>query len=172
MVAGSNPAQSIKGKSMQARQLESIEKNAFTFRASSKMELERLFGIIEKDVALIDPYAVISRKHLIVAYANAVADFFDNRNIANGIGMETLLYIAFTYQISEAVKIAGAKDKSNFVAFCGSDASCKKFLAIDGVKAKKYMPKKEEKMHAENMYKIASEMDIMKKMALLKLSRG
>ncbi len=158
---------------MMLEELEGIEKNASAFRVASRIPLEDIFKKAGESVALIDPFAIISELHLAVACANAVADFKDKQNIAKSVGIEMLLYLAFTYQIADAIRIAGAKRSANFVAFCITKQACRKFLSIKGIEVKRYKQTAQEKRKALSIYNgTSSELEIMKRMAQLKLSRN
>ncbi|MEM3827544.1 MAG: KEOPS complex subunit Cgi121 [Candidatus Micrarchaeaceae archaeon] len=72
-------------------------------------------------VQFFDVSAIISRMHMLGAYANALSAFKEKSNASSSVQMEMLLFAAMTRQIGDAVKIAGAKTNEDFLLFATSD---------------------------------------------------
>ncbi|MCL4404388.1 MAG: hypothetical protein M1544_02880 [Candidatus Marsarchaeota archaeon] len=53
---------------------------------------------------------------IMAAYMNALASFEEGTNIANGIGVEFMLFLAHTDQISAAIKSLAPNEGESFVA--------------------------------------------------------
>ena len=72
---------------------------------------------------LFDPDSVFSKKHLILAYENAAAAFKNRTNRSRSMSTEMLLFASAQRQISEAIRLSGAKDGSRFIIFTDSAAA-------------------------------------------------
>ena len=75
--------------------------------------LFRELGRMQADgsvVQVFNPRSIINSFHLLAAYGNAIRAFEEHTNIAKSIGVEMLLFTAFTTQIGEAIKKAGISD--------------------------------------------------------------
>ena len=100
---------------------------ALLFSASSKLPIPELYANVRARkkgvVQLLDPRAVISREHALGAYINARQAFAERTNIAKTPAMEMLLFAAMTKQISDAIRITGAKSSGDFVLFCSDRAA-------------------------------------------------
>ncbi len=66
---------------------------------------------------VFDEKFVISRIHLIGAYANAAIAFENRTNKTESVALEMLLFAAMTDQIDEAIHVAGIKKDSEIVIF-------------------------------------------------------
>jgi tRNA threonylcarbamoyladenosine modification (KEOPS) complex Cgi121 subunit len=84
----------------------------------------------QNTVQVFDIGSIASREHLLGAYLNALLAFKNHTNRAKSIGMEMLLFTALTDQISDAVRIAGAKPGSRVVVFASSQAEFSKIAPM------------------------------------------
>ncbi|MGC8478859.1 MAG: KEOPS complex subunit Cgi121 [Candidatus Micrarchaeia archaeon] len=98
---------------------------AIVARANSNLKINEL-AAAKKDfgkgefVQFFDPSAIISKTHILGAYISALNSFKEKMNIAKSLPMEMLLFVAMTDQISNAIKMAGAKSSKDFVLFATS----------------------------------------------------
>lgn len=96
-------------------------------RCSSRLSLDGLLSVIGKAneaqcvAQVFDPEMVINRTHLLGAYLNAINSFDSGNNAAKNVGMEMLLFAAMTRQISDAIKLVGAKSSKDFILFACDD---------------------------------------------------
>lgn len=72
---------------------------------------------------LFDPASIFSKEHLVLAYENAKASFKNRTNRSRSISTEMLLFASAQRQISEAIRLSGAKDGSRFIVFTDSKAA-------------------------------------------------
>ena len=72
---------------------------------------------------LFDPSSLFSKEHLVLAYENAAAAFKNRTNRSRSISTEMLLFASAQRQISEAIRLSGAKDGSRFIIFTDSKAA-------------------------------------------------
>jgi tRNA threonylcarbamoyladenosine modification (KEOPS) complex Cgi121 subunit len=86
------------------------------------------------EILLLDARAVASERHLLACGRLAEQAFAENRSIAKSVKNETLLFVAATMKIDEAIRRAGVKRCSDFVVFCMGDCDRKKIL--HGLEAK------------------------------------
>lgn len=111
----------------------SQRENPVIKRASTDVPMETFLSELGKvnrckglAVQAFDPRIVVSRMHLNWAYANSIAAFKNGSNISKSLAMEMLLFAAMTTQITDAIKLAGAKSNNDFVIFANSHASFRK----------------------------------------------
>ncbi len=150
-----------------------IEKNVLLMRAYSALPFEEIYAKVKKlnfCIQLFDPNAILSRVHVLAAYANALEDFESKRNVGKTVAMETLMYVAFTYQIDDAIRIAGAKSPKNFLIFYDKEAE-KGINALKGIRLERYVQTNAEHASALKLFGIATEQAILEAMARMKLER-
>ncbi|CAD6490827.1 MAG: Kinase binding protein CGI-121 [Candidatus Argoarchaeum ethanivorans] len=75
-------------------------------------EIFRKYGVV---IQAVDADLVAGRKHLITAAERAIRSFREKTNVANNLGMETLLYVAGSRQIEKALQF-GVKRGCNNIA--------------------------------------------------------
>lgn len=134
--------------------------------------LERLSATNKSNknsIQLFDPSAVISRNHLIGAYADALMAFSEKRNVSSTVAVEMMLYAAMTRQIRDAIGIMGAKSSKGFVVFSDSRSAYSRLK--DLLKnEKEFNPTMSESLRAAKRFGIDQEEDldgfVMQKMAL------
>jgi len=68
-------------------------------------------------VQAFDPAAIVSKRHLLLAYENARLAFAEKMNIAERMEAEVLARAAGTRRIDEAIARVGAKDARNVLMF-------------------------------------------------------
>ena len=119
-------------------------------------------------IQFIDYDSAISRDHLYAACINASVAFSEGTNIARSIGMEVLLFIAMTKQISEAIRIAGAKEGRRFIILC-DDEGLYKPLERSIPNAKDFFTNKNASSIASSYGVSGSTASIMEKMAASRL---
>ncbi len=102
--------------------------------ASSRVPIQELHCRAQQRgksvVQLFDPKTIISREHILGAYMDAQLAFDERRNIAKSVAMEMLLFAAMTRQISDAIRVAGAKSSSDFVLFCSDQQAYTKISQL------------------------------------------
>lgn len=82
---------------------------------SLKVSLEEFLAIARslsaggEVVQLFDPDSIIDKNHVVAAYLNSVVAFRDGVNRSKSPDTEMLLFAAMTKQISDAVRLVGAK---------------------------------------------------------------
>ncbi len=130
--------------------------------SDSKMPLDELLKEISKinkktknTIQIFDPNHVISRLHLIAAYANAVEAFKSKANISNSLSMEMMLFAAMTRQIDAAIKKMGAKSDKKFILFASSNPAYSKI--------NKYINSKEFNITKKDSERIARKFGISQK---------
>ena len=79
-----------------------------------------------------DSRSIMSRAHLVGAYANAVLAFDGRTNRTDSMAMEMLLFAAMTDQIGKALSIVGAKDRSSLIVFCSDRAAYDRVRGLVG----------------------------------------
>lgn len=109
--------------------LQAQASKGIALEASTNLELDDLLARIsgvKGTVQIFDPGAVASGEHLKWAYMNALAAFRNRANRSKSLAVEMLLFASASRQISDAVRISGAKDKSHFVVFADSPATLRR----------------------------------------------
>ncbi len=72
---------------------------------------------------LFDPNSLFSEEHLLLAYENAATAFKNHTNRSRSISTEMLLFASAQRQISEAIRLSGAKAGARFIVFTDSKVS-------------------------------------------------
>jgi KEOPS complex subunit Cgi121 len=75
-------------------------------------KISRKYDVV---IQAVDADLVAGSKHLIAAVERATRSFSEKSNIANNLGMETLLYVAGSRQIEKALQF-GVKKECNNIA--------------------------------------------------------
>ncbi len=75
-------------------------------------EISRRHDVV---IQAVDANLIAGSKHLIAAVERAIRSFSEKSNIANNLGMETLLYVAGSCQIEKALQF-GVKKGCNNIA--------------------------------------------------------
>ncbi|MEM0149451.1 MAG: KEOPS complex subunit Cgi121 [Candidatus Micrarchaeaceae archaeon] len=116
-------------------------------------------------VQAFDSSAIINKEHLLFAYANASIAKAEKRNRASSAALEMLCFAALTMQISDAIRICGAKEGSKMVIFSNSRAAYKK---IEGMLSSVGEFRRSDGA-LERLGALSFE-DVLQKMALLNIS--
>ena len=87
-------------------------------------------------VQAFDPKAIVSERHLLLAYENARAAFEERRNVARNLETEVLVRAGGTRKISEALERVGVKDAGDVVVM----GDCKRRELMGGLGAKEIKP--------------------------------
>ncbi len=134
--------------------------------------LNEISGINKKGSGLIQIFntdSVISRVHLLGAYADAAMAFKEKRNVSSTVAVEMLLYAAMTRQIGDAIKMMGAKSNRSFVLFASSQAALSKLkdtIKIQG----DFNPTQTKSLEVAKRFEISQKEDlddfVLQKMAL------
>ncbi len=124
-------------------------------------------------IQVFDPSSIINKMHLIGAYMNAVEAFKNKSNISKSLGLEMMLFAAMTRQISDAIKIVGAKNSREFVLFASSAATYNKVKPL--IKSgKDFKPSKSSEAKTAKKFGISLESDldqfILQKIAVSRLA--
>lgn len=124
-------------------------------------------------VQIFDPAAIINATHLNGAYYNALESFKEKTNVSKSVSMEMLLFAGMTDQISDAIKIAGAKSAKKFVVFASTLAAYNRIKPrIKNVKA--FAPTAAQQLKTAKRYGItqAKELDhfVLQRMTLSRLN--
>jgi len=83
--------------------------------------MEALAGLRRKEgcfAQAFDPRAIVSERHLLVAYENAKRAFGEKRNVARTIEAEVLARAGGTRKIGEAIERVGARDARDVLVLC------------------------------------------------------
>jgi len=154
-------------------------KNFLVKIASSSASMEAILSKINSInkgkgavVQIFDPNRIINKIHLSGAYIDAVESFGDKTNISKSKGMEMLLFVAMTNQISDAIKMVGAKSSREFVLFANNKTSFNKLKPL--IKSSKEITRdKKSQLEIARKFGIYSKDDldkfILQKMAISRI---
>ncbi len=108
-------------------------KNIIIKQVASDIEINDLLKIIKKMntsnnfIQLFDANAIINKKHLILAYLNALNTFKESQNTSQSLAIEMLLFTSMSRQINTAISLVGIKSKFNFILFSNNLKKYEKF---------------------------------------------
>ncbi len=84
----------------------------------------------KETLQLFDPKSVFSIEHLMLAYENATIAFKNHTNRSRSKSTEMLLFASAQRQISEAIRLSGAKEGSRFILFTDSGKALKRIYPL------------------------------------------
>lgn len=94
--------------------------NAVILLVSSDLEIKDLIKKSDASRGVIqffDPDSILSEKHVIGSYLNALSAFESGTNVSKSMSVEMLLFAALTRQITAAIDAVGAKSNNRFLVF-------------------------------------------------------